>query len=162
MYFEPHSIYTKRLAKRGELLTHHKDRAVLMMMNVKKLIETNFKTIHKDATLGNLVKVISQSERNIIPVVDDDRTFYGLVFVNDIRNIIFKPELYDKVFVSELMFMPEITVSPDENMESVAQKFQKSGNYNMVVVKNGKYIGFVSRARVFSTYRKLLEEISDE
>jgi CIC family chloride channel protein len=162
MYFEPHSIYTKRLAERGELLTHHKDRAVLMMMNVKKLIETNFKTIHKDATLGNLVKVISQSERNIIPVVDDDRTFYGLVFVNDIRNIIFKPELYDKVFVSELMFMPEITVSPDENMESVAQKFQKSGNYNMVVVKNGKYIGFVSRARVFSTYRKLLEEISDE
>jgi CIC family chloride channel protein len=162
MYFEPHSIYTKRLAERGELLTHHKDKAVLMMMNVNKLIETNFKTIHKDASLGDLIKVISQSERNIIPVVDDENTFYGLVFVNDIRNIIFKPELYDKVFVSELMFMPDVLVSPDENMESVAQKFQKSGNYNLPVVKNGKYIGFVSRARVFSTYRKLLEEISDE
>ncbi len=162
MYFEPHSIYTKRLAERGELLTHHKDKAVLMMMNVKSLIETNFKTIHKDATLGDLVKVISQSERNIIPVVDDDNTFYGLVFVNDIRNIIFKPELYDKVFVEELMFMPDPIVSPDENMESVAQKFQNSRNYNLPVVDNGKYIGFVSRARVFSTYRKLLEEISDE
>ncbi len=162
MYFEPHSIYTKRLAERGELLTHHKDKAVLMMMNVKSLIETNFKTIHKDATLGDLVKVISQSERNIIPVVDEDNTFYGLVFVNDIRNIIFKPELYDKVFVEEVMFMPDPIVSPDENMESVAQKFQNSRNYNLPVVENGKYIGFVSRARVFSTYRKLLEEISDE
>jgi CIC family chloride channel protein len=162
MYFEPHSIYTKRLAERGELLTHHKDKAVLMMMNVKSLIETNFKTIHKDATLGDLVKVISQSERNIIPVVDDDNTFYGLVFVNDIRNVIFKPELYDKIFVEEVMFMPDPIVSPDENMESVAQKFQNSRNYNLPVVDKGKYIGFVSRARVFSTYRKLLEEISDE
>ncbi len=162
MYFEPHSIYTKRLAERGELLTHHKDKAVLMMMNVKSLIETNFKTIDKDATLGDLVKVISRSERNIIPVVDNDNTFYGLVFVNDIRNIIFKPELYDKVFVEELMFMPDPIVSPEENMESVAQKFQNSRNYNLPVVDNGKYIGFVSRARVFSTYRKLLEEISDE
>ena len=162
MYFEPHSIYTKRLAERGELLTHHKDKAVLMMMNVRSLIETNFKTIHKDANLRDLVKVISNSERNIIPVVDDDHIFYGLVFVNDIRNIIFKPELYDKVNVEEVMFMPNPIVLPDENMESVAQKFQNSRNYNLPVVKDGKYIGFVSRARVFSTYRKLLEEISDE
>jgi len=162
MYFEPHSIYTKRLAERGELLTHHKDKAVLMMMNVKSLIETNFKTINKDATLRDLVKVISTSERNIIPVIDNDRTFYGVVFVNDIRNIIFKPELYDTIKVDEVMFMPDPIVDPDENMESVAQKFQKSGNYNLPVVKNNKYIGFVSRARVFSRYRKLLEEISDE
>jgi len=162
MYFEPHSIYTKRLAERGELLTHHKDKAVLMMMNVKSLIETNFKTIHKGGTLRDLVKVISQSERNIIPVVDDDNTFYGLIFVNDIRHIIFKPELYDTVNVNELMFIPDPIVEPNENMESVAQKFQNTRNYNLPVVENNKYIGFVSRARVFSTYRRLLEQISDE
>jgi len=162
MYFEPHSIYTKRLAERGELLTHHKDKAVLMMMNVKSLIETNFKTIHKDDTLRGLVKVISQSERNIIPVIDSDGTFHGVVFVNDIRNIIFKPELYDTIIVDEVMFMPDPIVEPNENMESVAQKFQNSRNYNLPVVKDNKYIGFVSRARVFSTYRRLLEEISDE
>lgn len=162
MYFEPHSIYTKRLAQRGELLTHHKDKAVLMMMNVRSLIETNFKVINKDKTLGDLVKVISQSERNIIPVVDGNNIFHGVVFVNDIRNIIFKPEFYDKIFVEELMFMPKTIVSPDENMESVAQKFQTSRNYNLPVVDNKKYIGFVSRAKVFSTYRKLLEDLSDE
>jgi CIC family chloride channel protein len=162
MYFEPHSIYTKRLAEKGELITHHKDKAVLMMMNVKNLIETNFNTVHKNATLGDLVKVVEKSERNIFPVVDDDNNFYGLVFINNIRHIIFDRSLYDKYTVEELMFMPEVTVSPDENMESVAQKFQKTGNYNLPVVDNGKYAGFVSRARVFSRYRQLLEEISDE
>jgi len=162
MYFEPHSIYTKRLAERGELLTHHKDKAVLMMMNVRNLIETNFIPVPKDGTLGDLVKAVSKSERNIFPVVDDENNFYGFVFINDIRHIIFNREMYDKVKIEELMVMPEVTVDPDENMESVAQKFQKTGNYNLVVVKDGKYLGFVSRARVFSTYRRLLEEISDE
>jgi CIC family chloride channel protein len=133
-----------------------------MMMNVKNLIETNFNTVHKNATLGDLVKVVEKSERNIFPVVDDDNNFYGLVFINNIRHIIFDRSLYDKYTVEELMFMPEVTVSPDENMESVAQKFQKTGNYNLPVVDNGKYAGFVSRARVFSRYRQLLEEISDE
>ncbi len=162
MYFEPHSIYTKRLAERGELLTHHKDKAVLMMMNVRNLIETNFTPIPKDGTLGDLVKAVKKSQRNIFPVVDEENNFYGVVFINNIRHIIFDRELYDKVKIEELMFMPEAIVSPDENMESVAQKFQKTGNYNLPVVENGKYLGFVSRARVFSTYRKLLEEISDE
>ena len=162
MYFEPHSIYTKRLAERGELLTHHKDRSVLQMMNVTSHLETNFKTVNRDAKLGDLVKVIANSERNIIPVVDDDGTFYGVVFVNDIRNIIFKHELYDEVSVSSLMYMPDPVVSPDESMEDVARKFQETGHYNLPVIKDGKYLGFVSRARIFSTYRKLLQEFSED
>ncbi|OYT14139.1 MAG: chloride channel protein [Bacteroidetes bacterium 4572_114] len=161
-YFEPHSIYTKRLAQRGELMTHHKDKAVLSMMKVKKLIETNFNPIHPDATLGDLVKVISSSSRNIIPVVDEDGTFCGLIFMDHIREIIFKPEIYRTTFVRNLMFMPETTVSQQESMEAVAQKFQKTGKFNLVVLKDGKYIGFISRARVFSAYRKLLKDFSDD
>ena len=160
--FEKHSIYTKRLADKGELMTHHKDKAVLQMMTVNKLIETNFKTIHKDGMLGDLVKVLSDSERNVVAVVDEENTFQGIIFMNDIRNIIFKPELYDKIRVDELMYMPEPLVEPDESMEEIALKFQESGNYNLPVIKNGKYLGFVSRARVFSQYRKLLREFSDE
>jgi CIC family chloride channel protein len=162
MYFEPHSIYTKHLAARGQLFTHHKDKSVLQMMDVSSHLETNFKTIHKDSTLGELVKVIAQSERNIIPVVDDDKVFYGLVFVNDIRNIIFNQDLYETTYVANLMFMPSPIVSPNESMEEVAQKFQESGNYNLPVIKDGEYLGFVSRARIFSTYRKLLQEFSEE
>jgi CIC family chloride channel protein len=82
--------------------------------------------------------------------------------MNDIRNIIFKPDLYDKIRVDELMYMPDPLVEPGESMEEIALKFQESGNYNLPVIKNGKYLGFVSRARVFSQYRKLLREFSDE
>ena len=160
--FETHSIYTKRLAEKGELMTHHKDKAVLQMMRVSNLIETNFRTINKNANLGDLVQVLANSERNIVAVVDDENNFQGIIFMNDIRNIIFKPELYKTVRVDELMYMPEPFVNPNETMEEVAKKFQDTGNYNLPVIKNGKYLGFVSRARVFSQYRKLLREFSDE
>lgn len=162
MIFEPHGIYTKRLANRGELMTHHKDRNVLQMMSVNSLIETNFKTINKEAYLGDLVKKIAESSRNVISVVDEDNTFYGVVFVNDIRNIIFKPELYETTTVESIMYMPDPLVSINESMESVAQKFQDSGDYNLPVINNGKYVGFVSRAKIFSNYRRLLKEFSDE
>lgn len=162
MIFEPHGIYTKRLAKRGELMTHHKDRNVLQMMSVEKLIETNFRTINPEGNLGDLVKIISESERNVIAVVDEENNFYGVVFVNDIRNIIFKQELYKTTMVVDVMFMPDPIVSRTDSMEVVAQKFQDSGNYNLPVIDDGKYIGFVSRARIFSNYRKLLKEFSDE
>lgn len=160
--FEHHSIYTRRLAEKGELMTHHKDKAVLQMMKVNMLLETNFKTIHPDATLGDLVQVLADSERNVVAVVDDENNFKGIIFMNDIRHIIFKPELYNTIKVDELMYMPEPLVDPDESMEEVALKFQESGNYNLPVIKNGKYLGFVSRARVFSKYRGLLREFSDE
>jgi len=160
--FEKHSIYTKRLAGRGELMTHHKDKAVLQMMRVSNLIETNFKTIHSDAMLGDLIKVLSVSERNVVAVIDSENNFQGIIFLNDIRNIIFRPELYEKIRVDELMYMPEPHVHPYESMEEVAVKFNESGNYNLPVIKDGKYLGFVSRARVFSRYRKLLKEFSDE
>lgn len=162
MYFEPHSIYTKRLASRGELMTHDKDKAVLSMMKVEKLIEKNFKTIHPKATLGDLVKAIEDSSRNVFPVVDEENNFFGIVFMDNIRNIIFQPELYDKTYIAELMFMPETLVDPDESMEDVAKKFQQSGKFNLAVLKDGKYLGFVSRARVFSSYRSLLKDFSDD
>jgi len=160
--FEKYSVYTYQLARRGELFTHDKDKVVLSILKVTKLIETNFLTISADSTLGDLVKVISESKRNIIPVIDNENTLFGIVFINDIRNIMFKRELYDTVFVNELMFMPSPTVSPDESMEDVAKKFQKTSHYNLPVIDNGKYVGFVSRANVFSAYRDLLKKFSED
>jgi chloride channel protein, CIC family len=162
IYFEPHSIYSKRLAQRGELFTHHKDKAMLSLMKVKSLLETNFNTVDLEATLGDFVKIVTQSKRNVFPVVDKENNFYGVIFINDIRNIVFERELYDTTFVKDLMFMPEPLVGPDESMEDVARKFGESDHYNLPVIKDGKYLGFVSRANVFSAYRKLLKEFSDE
>ena len=106
--------------------------------------------------------MISKSVRNIFPVIDEDDTLLGVVWVNDIRHIVFKQELYEKTFVRDLMFMPEPSVSPDESMEEVAQKFQTSSHYNLPVLKDGKYVGFVSRANVFSTYRSIIRDFSED
>ncbi len=159
--FETNSVYTIQLAARGELITHHKDKSVLIRMQVKKLIETNFNSINPDATLGDLVKVVSDSQRNIYPIVDEDKNFLGIVILDDIRHIMFNPDLYEDTYVRNLMFMPELIVQVNESMEEVAQKFHKSGKYNLPVLEDGKYLGFISRANVFSAYRKLLKEFSD-
>jgi chloride channel protein, CIC family len=161
-YFVSNSVYTIQLARRGDLMTHHKDRNILLMMNVNELIETNFKTIHPDDTLGALVKVITRSNRNIFPVVDEEKNFVGIVKLDDIRHIMFDTQKYDNTYVRNLMFMPEYTVSINDEMEEVAGKFSRSGRYNIAVVDNGKYIGFLSRAKVFSSYREMLKHFSDD
>ncbi len=160
--FVKNSVYTHQLARRGELITHHKDKAILSMMKVDKLIEKDFKTVSPEAKLGDLVKVIASSTRNIYPVTEPDGTFCGIVVLDDIRNIMFKPELYNERTVKSMMFMPGTSVDPDESMEDVARKFQETRNYNLPVIRDGKYIGFISRANVFSEYRKLLRDFSDD
>lgn len=160
--YEPHSIYAKRLASRGELITHDKDKAVLSRLSIERLIEDNFLTVGPNDTLGDLVKVIARSERNVFPVVDEENNFLGVVFINEIRDIIFDHTLYDKTFVRNLMFMPQNIVHHHDSMESVARVFSESKDYNLPVLENGKYRGFVSRANVFSAYRKLVKEYSQE
>jgi len=161
-FFTPNSVYTIQLAERGELLTHDKDHNVLLLMKVDNLIETDFNTVNPDATLGDLVKIIKKAHRNIFPVVDDQGRFHGIVKMDDIRHVMFDPAMYDNVHVRDLMFMPQYTISRDESMEEVARKFQVSQRYNIAVLEDGKYLGFVSRARVFSAYREMLKRISRE
>ncbi|HKL67122.1 MAG TPA: chloride channel protein [Bacteroidales bacterium] len=160
--FVKNSVYTYQLAQRGELITHDKDKAALSLMDVSSLIETNFSTVKPGSTLGELVQVISRSSRNVFPVVDDENNFLGVVWVNDIRHIVFKQELYDNTYVRELMFMPSPTVSVHESMEDVAYKFQTSSHYNLPVLDKGKYVGFVSRANVFSQYRAMMRNFMEE
>ncbi len=161
MYFEPHSIYTKRLAQKGELITHHKDKAVLTLLQLNHVIETDLKTVSPEDTLGDLVKVISKSGRNIFPVIDSEGHLEGLVLLDNIRDIIFKPDLYDKVSVKELMRTPLSTVSSDENMESVMRKFEETDAWNLPVIVEGKYVGMISKSKIFSEYRKVLLQFSD-
>ncbi|MBN2699582.1 MAG: chloride channel protein [Bacteroidales bacterium] len=161
-YFVKNSVYTIQLAKRGELMTHHKDRNILLMMKVTELLETDFKTVHPEDTLGDLVKVITRSSRNIFPVIDEQKNFKGIVKLDDIRHIMFDQARYNNTFVRDLMFFPTYTIESNEQMEEVARKFSESDRYNIAVLQNGKYMGFVSRAKVFSSYREMLKHFSDE
>ncbi len=162
MYFEPHSIYTKRLAARGELITHHKDKAVLTLMRMGPVIETDLRTVHPDESLGELVKIVSASKRNIFPVVDKENNLMGIVLLDNIRDIIFKPAQYDKIIVRDIMIIPHATVSSDENMESVMKKFEDTGAWNLPVLDDKKYVGFISKSKIFSAYRKILVQFSSE
>jgi CIC family chloride channel protein len=109
-----------------------------------------------------LVKAISKSDRNLFPVVDENGILKGMVKLSEVKNLIFEPELYDSVKVKDIMYMPEFFISPYDNMETVAEKFESSGRYNLAVIDEGKYLGFISRAVVFSKYRKTLQNVSNE
>ena len=160
--FEPHSIYTKRLAETGELITHDKDKAVLSRLSIEKLIEKNFLTTSPDVTLGEFVKTVAKSQRNVFPVIDADNNFLGVIFINDIRHIIFEHDQYDSVYIRNLMYMPDTLIDKYATMEDVAQKFAETSHYNLPVLDDGKYVGFVSRANVFSAYRKLVKDFSND
>ncbi len=161
--FMPNSLYTIQLAKRGHLETHHKDKAVLSRLKVDKLIECNFITVKGHQSMRELIHAIEKSTRNIYPVIDDYGKLEGIVFLDHIRHIMFKQELYDSTLVSDLMFMPEPLVNINETVETVAEKFELSGNFNLPVVDDdGKYIGFISRAKVFTQYRRLTKKFSED
>jgi len=160
--FEKHSVYTHLLARRKQLITHNKDESVLTQLNINKLIESNFQPVDLNASLGDLVEVIKKSHRNIFPVLDEDGALHGIVKLDDIRDIIFEPSKYNKILVRELMQMPQFFFSPDSDMDEVVKVIQKTKHYNFPILKNGRYIGFISRATVFSEYRKMSAYFSEE
>lgn len=161
--FEPYSIYTKRIAKSGELLTHDSDQAVLTLLKTSDLIESDFCPVHMEDNLGSLVDVVAKSKRNIFPVVDSNDKFQGFISLDDIRMIMFDRERYNEVFVYNIMKQPPYTVCDCEKMDSVMRKFEKSGAWNLpVVTEENKYLGFVSKSKIFSSYREKLQDVSHD
>ena len=160
---EPYSIYTKRIAKRGELLTHDSDQAVLTLLKTSDLIESDFLPVKIDASLGELVEVIATSKRNIFPVVDDRNHFHGYVSLEDIRQDMFRSELYDRMHVYNFMVSAPAYVYIDEKMDSVMDKFEKTMAWNLPVVDHDRtYVGFVSKSKIFSAYRDQLKQVSHD
>ncbi|MDA9938343.1 chloride channel protein [Salibacteraceae bacterium] len=157
-YFTEHSIYTAQLAKRGDLITHDKDQAVLTLMDLKEEIERNFRKVEPYDTLGNLVKEVTKSNRNLFPVVDKDGLFLGVVTLDDIREIMFDRAKYETTLVHELMHMAPEHIETTDGMKKVMEKFESSGAWNLPVVQQGLYIGFVSKSRLYSEYRKRLKD----
>ena len=161
--FEKYSIYTKRIAKSGDLLTHDSDQAVLTLLKVTDLVERGFSPVQIYVTLGELVQVISCSSRNIFPVIDSNRHFQGYVSLEDVRKDMFRPELYTKMHVFNFMKSSPAYVYEDEKMDSVMNKFESTDAWNLPVVKKDRtYIGFVSKSKIFSAYRDELKELSQD
>jgi len=160
--FEPHSIYHIQLARKGDLITHDKDKAVLTFMDWKKDIETDLHTVKPNDTLGDLVKIISRSNRNIFPVVDEYNILEGVVSLDDVRDIMFQPELYQTTQMRDVMTIPPSYIDIKENITAVMEAFRTTGAWNLPVLNDGYYAGFISKARIYSTYRELLVQFSEE
>lgn len=162
-FFEPYSIYTMRLARRGELLTHHKDKAVLTLLKINNVIETDFLQVKPEWNLKQMVDVISRSSRNLFPVVDDDGKLLGVVILDEIRNIMFRPDLYRKIYVSKFMSTAPARINIHDSMDAVMKTFDKTGAWNLPVVdEEGRYCGFVSKSKIFNSYRRVLRHYCED
>ena len=153
-----YTIYTKELAKIGALLSHNKDQMVLGLMEMDDVIEKNFRPVHPKMSLGEMLhQSVSKSKRNLFPVLDDDKKLIGIIILDDIRPMMFDTEIYDTVFVKSLMHAPpEVIFYETDNMRQVMKKFQDSGAWNLPVIKNGKYEGFISKSKMLTAYRRKL------
>ncbi|HRP58944.1 MAG TPA: chloride channel protein, partial [Vicingus sp.] len=161
-YFVEHSVYNVQLAKKGDLITRHKDRAVLTMMNLEDEIENDFIKVLPEQTLGDLVQAVSKSSRNLFPVVDKKGVLQGVVTLDDIREIMFNPELYQSVTIESIMTLAPDYVYLTDNMDIVMEKFAQTNAWNLPVIYHDKYVGFVSKSKLFNAYRKQLLHFSEE
>ena len=152
--FFKHSIYTNAVAEKGVEVTHNKDKSILNMLAINQLIEP-------DCLFRDLLPLVSSSKRNIFPVVDKEGFFCGHVLFDDVRGILFDTQYYDQS-IQNFAVLPDYVIHPDEPMEEIVYKFQKSGKYNIPVIQGGKYLGYISRANVFSAYRAMMSEISED
>ena len=160
--FFKHSVYTNSVAEQGVEVTHNKDVSILSMMTINNLIETNFSKIARGSLLRDLIPVIASSTRNIFPVVDEEGKLMGIVLLDDIRQIMFNTEMYDTTYVYELMTMPPDIIKITDTMDIVMDKFEKSGAWNLPVVKNGLYVGYLSKSKIYTAYRKMLLNFAEE
>lgn len=157
LMFEPHSIYSMRLAQKGELLTHHKDKAVLTLLSKDSVIEKDFEPVTPDMSLGDMVKVIAKSPRNMFPVVDEQGKLLGVVLLDNIRNIMFRPELYNRFHVSKFMVSAPSKLRFNMPMDQVMKVFDDTRAWNLPVVdEEDRYVGFMSKSKIFNSYREVL------
>ena len=161
--FDSNNIYAVRLAQRGELITHHKDQAVLTILKVSDVIEKNFMRVSPDMDLGQLTSVVAKTKRNIFPVVNAANRLVGIIYLDDVRHMMFRQELYHRYSVATLMREVSERLSIEEPMEAVMRKFEESGAWNLPVEDiNGEYIGFISKSAIFTAYRKTLLEFTSD
>ena len=161
-YFEPHSVYTKSLAKRGFLITQDRDQTVVSLLELPSMVETDFSTVPVDGTLKDLVEVITLSRRNVFPVVNKEGKLEGLINLGQVKPVMFREELYNTLPVRSLMVKPMAVIDMHEEMRVVMTLFEKFDQPSFPVTENGKYCGFISKTRLFDQYRSMLKKQARE
>ncbi len=161
--FEPHSIYAMRLARRGELLTHHTDRSVLTLMSMDSVIEKSDKVLYPDQTLGDVAHLVAESKGYVFPVVNRQMQLIGIMRLDDIRHLVFRPELFHRFRVSQLMIEAPAILSIDDSMDSIIRTFDRTHSWNLPVANHdGIFVGFIRKSTILSVYRRILSDYSND
>jgi CIC family chloride channel protein len=162
--FMPHSIYAIALAEKQELLTHNKDKSVLSMMRIANMIEKDFVSLPKNGKLRDIINAIGKSHRNIFPVIDENNNFVGVVLLDNVRQMMFQPDLYDQIAIIDILttVSDDQSISMQDTMETAINKLKLKDHYTLVVLDAGKYVGFLSRSNVLNDYRNKVSELSME
>jgi CIC family chloride channel protein len=161
--FEPYSIYTRRLAQKGELITHHKDKAVLTMLHLEDFVESDYQVVPPSMLLGDLVKLVSHARHNTFPVCEADGHFLGIVTLDDIRNIMFQPRLYERMKVEDIMIGPLARIRPEMNMAEVMNLFDNTNAWSLPLIdQSGRYLGMLSKSHIFRNYHALLKSFCED
>jgi chloride channel protein, CIC family len=159
-YFEPYSIYTKKLAQKGEYDTNDKDTAIFKNISLDGIVETEFIALNQNDTFRTLIDAFTRSKRNVFPVVDNDQNFIGIIPLENFKEYMFKAEMYDEIWLKDITSKSEITIDINESMDDAMIKLEISDLWNIPVTNKGKYIGFISRANILSFYRRILKKSS--
>ncbi|HEX2934805.1 MAG TPA: chloride channel protein [Bacteroidales bacterium] len=159
-YFEPYSVYTKKLAQKKQLVSSDRDLNILSLLNIADLVESDFIPLKSHGTLKSLVDAFEVSNRNVYPVVDADNNFLGVIYLEKVKGLLFKPELYQEIKIMDITDTTVVPIDSNQGMELAMEKFENSNHWNLPVIENGKYIGIISRANVFSAYRRMLKKSS--
>lgn len=161
--FEPHSIYAMRLAQRGQLLTHHTDRSILTLISIDSVIQHYDRVLYPDMTLGDVASQIATSKNHVFPVVNRQMQLVGIVYLDDIRHLVFRPELFAQFRVSQLMAQPQALLGTHDSMDSVVKTFDRTHAWTLPVVDtNGMFVGFIRKSTILTVYRKLLADYSND
>jgi CIC family chloride channel protein len=161
--FEPHSIYGSRLAREGLLITHHTDHAVLTLMQLESCLERDYQAVPPDMELGQMVHKISQSRSSVLPVTDAAGNLLGEVDITKIRNVVFRTELYNHFTASQLMKEPAALLNSQQPMAEVMRIFERThASWLPVVDRDNHLEGYISRQRIYSQYRKMVADMSDD
>ncbi len=161
--FEPHSIYAMRLARKGELITHDKDNAILTLLSINSVIEKDFKKVTPDMELGRFVNIIAKSHRHLFPVVDNANSLIGVVTLDAVRHVMFRQELYHRYTVGSFMKEPPAILTMSDTLKVATAKFDETQAWNLPIVdEDGKFIGFISRSGLFNSYRQTLVRFTSD
>jgi CIC family chloride channel protein len=155
-YFHPESLDVRKLKEKGAIVSDNKDTSILSKIDVEEMIETDFATIHFKATLRDIVETIKHSKRNTFPVVKKNNKLLGIIYLDNIREEMFNTEHYDTVTAKEVMRKPSMVINSSEDIFSIMKKFEESGQWNLPVVEEGIYIGFLSKSSILDKYRSQL------